>query len=270
MTTTPFGGDRATVYSSPGEFESKDKSRKYFFKAAWHEEFTSYFHVPHVYTLTVDLLSKRFGPFPSNIDHLKGQFPVTGRFFRLEDRFLKTLMEEVHLPAPELQEPASQRRQSQTGRNHSPYNHSPYNNLSTNLSSPSLHSSTDDNSLTSSATTFTCASDNQTSETSQAQNSDTLETGEHREIEESNSHQPTKSEVPASEQPGESSDSFPNQRASLTDISRYCGQTRSPDDLGRVESCIFSPYQTALDVAVKRFRTWSVMGISDYEAMLLP
>jgi hypothetical protein len=117
MTTTPFGGDRALVYSSPGEVEFKDKSRKYFFKANWHERFISHVHVPHLYTLTVELLSKRFGPFPSNIDHLKGQFPVTGRFFRLEDRFLKTLMKEVHLPVLELEEPASQRRQSQTGYN---------------------------------------------------------------------------------------------------------------------------------------------------------
>jgi hypothetical protein len=104
MTTTPFGGNWATVYFSPGEFESKDKSRKYFFKANWHEGFISHFHVPHVYTLTVELLSKRFGPFPGNIHHLKGLFPVTGRFFRLEDRFLKTLMNEVHLPVLELKE----------------------------------------------------------------------------------------------------------------------------------------------------------------------
>ncbi len=85
-----------------------EKSRKYFFGAIWHEGCKSHFHVPNVYTITVELLSKRFGPFPRNIDHLKGQFPVTGKVFRLEDRVLKTLMKEVHLPVLELQELASE------------------------------------------------------------------------------------------------------------------------------------------------------------------
>jgi hypothetical protein len=164
------------------------------------------------------LSSERFGPFPRNIDHFKGHFPVTGKFFRLEDKFLKTLMKEVA-------ELASQRRQSQTGCKQSPYNRSPYNNHSTILSSPSLLSSTDNYSSTSSATTSTRASDNQTSEKSQAQNSDTLETEQQKEIIESNSHQPTKSEVPASEQPGESSDLLCSKIANLTDICRFYGPT---------------------------------------------
>ena len=173
MSTTKFGGKRARVYSSPGKFKRKDKSRKYFFKETWHEEITSHFHVPHVYTITVELSSNRFFPFPKSIDHLKGQFPVTGKFFRLEDAFLKTLIKEAQPPAPEPKKPTPQMRQPQTGRYQSPYNLSPYNNLFTILSSPSLHSSTDDNSPTSSATTSIRASDNQISETSQAQISDT-------------------------------------------------------------------------------------------------
>ena len=52
MTTTPFGGDLATVCSSPGDFEVKDKSRKYFFEATWLEglPLTSMFHM---YTLSL-------------------------------------------------------------------------------------------------------------------------------------------------------------------------------------------------------------------------
>jgi hypothetical protein len=235
MTTTPFGGKKAIVYSLPREFGFEAKSRKYFLKETWHEEITSHFHVPHVYTITVELSNERFGPFPRNIDHFKGQFPVKGKFFRLEDNFLKTLMKEVA-------ELASQKRQSQTGCKQSPYNHSPCNHT-TILSSPSLLSSTDNYSPTSSATTSTRASDNETSEKSQAQNSDTLETEEQKEIIESNSHQPKTSEVPASEQSGESSDPFSSKIANLTNISCYCGPTRSPDDSGRGESCIFSPYK---------------------------
>ena len=160
MTTTPFGGKKAIVYSLPREFGFEAKSRKYFLKETWHEEITSHFHVPHVYTITVELSSERFGPFPRNIDHFKGQFPVKGKFFRLEDEFLKTLIKEAQPPAPEPEEPTPQMRQSQTGRNQSPYNQSPYNNLFTILSSPSLHSSSDDNSPTSSAVTSMYTSDN--------------------------------------------------------------------------------------------------------------
>jgi hypothetical protein len=123
MSTTKFGGKRARVYSSPGKFKRKEKSRKYFFKATWHEEITSLFHVPHVYTITVELSSNRFFPFPESLDHLKGQYPVTGKFFRLEDAFLKTLIKEAHPPAPKPKKATPQRRQPQTGLQPTRYNH---------------------------------------------------------------------------------------------------------------------------------------------------
>jgi hypothetical protein len=56
--------------------------------------------------------SKRFGWFLSSIKWIQSEFPITGKFFRVEDKFFRMVMTEVHMPGPKLENPASKARVS--------------------------------------------------------------------------------------------------------------------------------------------------------------
>lgn len=113
-----------TRTSLPGYREQNPNGPDFWFHMSWHHNHgsDSYFHVPHVYTINLPPKSRRLIPFP-RWNEVHANDVKTGKWFRMEDRYLDILKQELRLPGDEVGNSSPQTSSSEASGKGIPFLH---------------------------------------------------------------------------------------------------------------------------------------------------